>query len=84
MTRQCIDICERGINLICIVDGTAKVNPYKIYRKWFEGSGWHRKKLNEFADFPDALEYIRDYYWSSFRGYLPKREFLDCKGQTIE
>lgn len=52
----------RGIDLHIIVDHNAKANKVKLYKKWYQYDdethyGWHRKKVNEFDSYGDALQY---------------------------
>ncbi len=56
-THQVMDMCDRGIRYVCIYDSTAKRNPYKLYRKWYD-MGWHRKKETEYDDFQSVLWHI--------------------------
>lgn len=56
-TRKIMEMNDRNNHYICILDTTAKHNPYKIYRKWYD-DGWHRKKVNEYGDFQSVLWYI--------------------------
>lgn len=61
-TTKIMDIHLGGMWFICVIDLTAKCNPYKVYQKWCEPTkGWHRKKLNEFADSRSALFFIANY-----------------------
>ena len=47
---------------ICIYDSTAKHNPFKLYLKWYSpATGWHRKKLEEYADTRSVLFHIANY-----------------------
>lgn len=56
-TRKIMEMNDMNNHYICILDTTAKRNPYKIYRKWYD-DGWHRKKVNEYGDFQSVLWYI--------------------------
>ena len=56
-TRKVVEMNDFGFRIVVIMDTTAKRNPYKIYQKWYD-HGWHRKKLNEYADFQSVLWYI--------------------------
>ena len=61
-TTKIMDIRFGGMWFVCILDTTAKFNPYKVYQKWYEPEkGWHRKKLNEYADPRSALFFIANY-----------------------
>ena len=39
-----------------------KLNPYKVYRVYYD-RGWHKRKLNEYADFNSILCFIKEYMW---------------------
>lgn len=57
-----INMMNGSGKFICIYDSAAKFNPYKVYQKWYEpAKGWHRKKLNEYADPRSALFFIANY-----------------------
>lgn len=43
-----------GDHIICVKDTGRKVNPYLVYRKWYD-MGWHKKKLTAYADYRSAV-----------------------------
>ena len=56
-----------GYYYVVIRDSTAKANPYKVYRRWYD-CGWHRKKMVEYANFESVLFYLlqlkyKKVYW---------------------
>lgn len=53
----------RGQEYHIIVDHNAKSKIVKVYRKWYEHNsetdyGYHRKKINEFDSYADALMFV--------------------------
>lgn len=56
-TRKIMEMNNRNKHYICIMDYTAKYNPYKLYTKWYD-DGWHKHKIAEYADFQSVLWHI--------------------------
>ena len=77
MRRKIADISFAGAAYQVVHDTGCKRNPYKVYRKWYD-NGWHRKKLTEWGDFPDAMQFLNDLCWSALSGYIPVHEFTTC------
>lgn len=57
-TRKVMDIeTDNHGHFICIMDTTKRYNPYILYATWWE-TGWHRKKLAEYANADSVLWHI--------------------------
>ena len=56
-THKVMDLQMDGNTYICVKDSTAKHNPYKLYRKWWDG-GWHKKKIVEYCDMDSILFHL--------------------------
>lgn len=57
-----INMMNGSGKFICIYDSAAKFNPFKLYLKWYSpGTGWHRKKLADYADTQSVLCHIATY-----------------------
>ena len=56
-TYQVMNISDHGKHFACIYDSSARCNPYKLYRKWYD-QGWHRKKVVEYDDFESVLWHL--------------------------
>ena len=67
-TYKVLDICVEGVWLECIFHTDCKRNPYKLYRRWFDG-GAHRKKLEEYGNFVSVVEHIRGMCFSENWGF---------------
>ena len=52
-----LDYQNNGMRLVCIRHFDNSVNPYKLYSLSWD-SGWHRKKLVEYADMKSVFFYI--------------------------
>ena len=61
MRHKVLDIQENGVHLICIRDDKAKVNPYRLYKVWYD-EGWHRKQEVRYADFLSIMHHIHEEY----------------------
>lgn len=61
-TTKIMDInmmAMNGLRYICIFDSMAQYNPFKLYQKWYDPmTGWHKKKIDEFADTQSVLFFI--------------------------
>jgi len=54
MTRKVMTINEKGLHLECIKDDSDKVNPYRLYRVWWDQ--WnHRRLIAKYADMNSIL-----------------------------
>jgi len=55
-----------GIHFVIYCDENAKVNPYRIYRKYWD-NGWKKRLLEKYADLYSCTCYICGYtktlYW---------------------
>ena len=60
-THKVADVLDPRHNdyLICIYDTREKLNPYVIYRKWYN-DGWHRRKITAYADMASVLLFMAD------------------------
>lgn len=56
-TRKILEINEDGLHVVCIKTEADKVNPYRLYKVWWNG-GWHRKLIVKYADFNSVLWHI--------------------------
>ena len=56
-TRKVMELQLDGNWYICVLDMTAQRNPYKLYRKWWDG-GWHRHKIVEYGDMDSVLFHL--------------------------
>ena len=56
-TRKVLEINEDGIHVVCIKTEADKVNPYKLYKVWWD-QGWHRKELTRYGEFKSVLWHI--------------------------
>lgn len=56
-TRKVMELQYNGAWYICILDMTTQHNPYKLYRKWWDG-GWHRRKIVEYGDMDSVLFHL--------------------------
>lgn len=56
-TRKVLSINENGLHLECIKHEADKINPYRLYKVWWDG-GWHRKELTRYAQLKDVLWHI--------------------------
>lgn len=56
-TRKVISINENGLHVECIKHEADKINPYRLYKVWWDG-GWHRKELTRYAGLKDVLWHI--------------------------
>ena len=56
-TMQVMNISDRGDHFVCIKHLEDRHNPYKLYRKWWDG-GWHRAKVVEYGDFESVLWHL--------------------------
>lgn len=81
-TRKIAEVCEKGVRLVMMHDEKDKCNPYKIYRKWWN-QGWHKKQLNKYGDFLSAWQFMHEYYWKEFAGYVPFRFYEEAKNEAI-
>lgn len=54
MTRKVMTINEKGLHLECIKDNSDKVNPYRLYRVWWD-QGNHRRLIAKYADMNSIL-----------------------------
>jgi len=62
-TMKVLDVCESGCWLICVKDCTGKMNPYRLYRKYYEpGKGYRRKMVAKYADFISVICAIRSIF----------------------
>ena len=59
MTRKIMSLATGGVRIECIKE-EGKVNPYVVRLVWWD-DGWHRKKMNAYADFTSVLYYLLDY-----------------------
>ena len=58
-TMKVLEIYEGGFWLICVKDCTEVMNPYRLYRKYYEpGNGYHKKMLAKYADFISVLHAV--------------------------
>ena len=57
MTQTVLKLDHNGTHIIVIKDNTAQINPYRIYRKWYE-YGWHRELVTKYADFDSVLYWL--------------------------
>lgn len=48
-TMKIMEVMIKDYRYLVVKDNRSKSNPYKVYRKWWDG-GWHRKKITEYAD----------------------------------
>ena len=56
-TWQVMTLESQGFRYICICDFTAKLNQYKLYKKWYD-HGWHKQKIAEYADLQSILWHL--------------------------
>ena len=62
-TMKVLDVFENGCWLVCVKDNTAKMNPYRLYRKYYEqGKGYCRKMVAKYADFISVLCAVKSIY----------------------
>lgn len=73
-TRKVLDINVEGINFICIFAVHAKVNPYRLYRRWHDSTGWHRQKVEYYGNFVSVLCHLHDFAFSHGWGF---RDFFN-------
>ena len=57
MKTQVVKMIHKGIWTV-VLDDTAKINPYKIYRTRYENGNKHRTKQTEYTDFYSCLCYL--------------------------
>ena len=81
-TRKIAEVCEKGVRLVMIHDEKDKCNPYKVYRKYWNG-GWHKKQLSKWADFLSAWQYMYEFYWKEFAGYVPFRFYEEANNEVV-
>ena len=81
-TRKVAEICEKGVRLIMICDEKDMCNPYKVYRKWWE-TGWHKKQLGKWGNFLSAWQYMYEFYWKEFAGYVPFRFYEEANNEVV-
>lgn len=81
-TRKVAEICEKGVRLVMIHDEKDKYNPYKVYRKYWEG-GWHKKQLSKWGDFLSAWQFMYEFYWKEFAGYVPFRFYEEARNEEV-
>lgn len=48
-----------NITFIIKVDDEDRINPYKVYRRWYDG-GWHQKQAAKYGNLHSCLLYIED------------------------
>ena len=58
-TRKILTINENGLHLECIKDYSDKVNPYRLYRVWWD-QGNHRRLIDKFANLQSVICEIYD------------------------
>lgn len=58
MKRQVAKVVCNGIYTV-IYDDKEKVNPFRIYRDWWE-DGHHHKQMNRYADFYSCMIYLSE------------------------
>ena len=68
MKRKVLEIHEGNIYLECIKDDAAKTNPFRLYRKWWDG-GWHRKQIEKYGNFESIIYHIHDMMRSQNLGW---------------
>ena len=66
-SRKVMEINVEWQNFICIMY-PGKRNPYKVFRKWYDG-GWHRQKVEEYANFISVVEWVRAYAYEHEWGF---------------
>lgn len=81
-TRKIAEICEKGVRLVMIHDEKDKCNPYKVYRKYWN-SGWHKKQLSKWGDFLSAWQFMYEFYWKEFAGYVPFRFYEEANNEVV-
>lgn len=61
-THKVMDLLMDGNNYICIRDFTAKYNPFKLYKVWYEpgeyGMRKRKQKIAEYAEMDSILFHI--------------------------
>ena len=58
--RKIGELKTNTTTLVIYKNDEARCNPYRIYRKWYEG-GWHRELLEQYEDLASCTFYISDY-----------------------
>lgn len=59
MKRKVLEINEGQIHLECIKDCDTTRNPFRLYRKWWDG-GWHRKQIVRYGNFESVMWHIHE------------------------
>ena len=54
------ELNTRAGRFVIYYDNAARVNPYRIYKKWWNG-GWHRELVEKYADLYSCTIYINDF-----------------------
>ena len=61
-TRQVMSLQMDGVTYICIKDSTAKANPFKLYKTWYEpgeyGMRKRKQKIVEYGDMDSVLFHL--------------------------
>ena len=58
-TRKVLSINENGQHLECIKNNCDTINPYRLYKVWWDG-GWHRKLIDKFDDIQSVICEVYD------------------------
>lgn len=58
-TKKVLELNDNGIIIECVKDYTQAYNPYRVYRKWWDG-GWHRKQMERYSNIESVLCWAAD------------------------
>lgn len=60
-TRKVFEIHADGVNLLCTFTAGQTINPFRIYHKWYENGGWHRKLLDSYQNLFGVICFMEHY-----------------------
>jgi hypothetical protein len=64
--RKIGELETKKVHFVIYHDENRKVNPYRIYSKWYN-NGWHKSLLEQYEDLFSCVLYIEDYVHRNYQ-----------------
>lgn len=64
--RKIGELETKKVHFVIYHDENRKVNPYRIYSKWYR-DGWHKSLLAEYGNLHSCILFIEDYVHRNYQ-----------------